>query len=116
MAQKKAKQPIENKPPRKRGTSSTVRESEKKRGSSPTVREGHTSPTKKTSRKAAKTKSPADELPPVLGDLHLHLFGEGKHHRIYDKLGAHVMTHDGKAGVAFAVGAPAGDQVSVVGN
>ena len=56
------------------------------------------------------------EFPPILGDLDLHLFGEGKHHRIYDKLGAHLITHHGKRGVTFAVWAPAADRVSVVGN
>jgi len=53
-------------------------------------------------------------FPTTLGDLDLHLFGEGKHWQIYDKLGAHAITHKGKRGVAFAVWAPAADHVSVV--
>src|SRR5690242_2850494 len=53
---------------------------------------------------------------PTLGDIDLHLFGEGKHERIYDKLGAHCRTHEGKRGVSFAVWAPAADHVSVVGS
>jgi 1,4-alpha-glucan branching enzyme len=53
---------------------------------------------------------------PTLGDIDLHLFGEGKHQRIYEKLGAHLMAHEGKRGVAFAVWAPNADHVSVVGN
>jgi 1,4-alpha-glucan branching enzyme len=53
---------------------------------------------------------------PILGALDLHLFGEGKHHRIYEKLGAHPVTQDGVKGVSFAVWAPAAQQVSVVGN
>ena len=71
---------------------------------------------KKPSRNAAKTKSPTNEVPPTLSDLDLHLFGEGKHYRIYEKLGAHVTTRDGQRGVAFAIWAPAADRVSVVGN
>ena len=55
-------------------------------------------------------------FPPILSDLDLHLFGEGKHHRIYEKLGAHVRAHGGKRGVTFAVWAPAADRVSLVGN
>jgi 1,4-alpha-glucan branching enzyme len=103
MAQKKSKQPSENKlPPKRRG--------------SPTVRVGSTSSPKKASSKGAKTRRTAKEFPPILGDLDLHLFGEGKHHRIYDKLGAHPITHNGKRGVTFAVWAPAADRVSVVGN
>src|ERR671915_148622 len=105
-------------PPRKTkpGKSPTVTDSSKNRGTSPTVKEGSGSKTKGPSRKGAKTKSPATEFPPILSDLDLHLFGEGKHHRIYEKLGAHVMTHDGIRGVTFAVWAPSADRVSVVGN
>jgi 1,4-alpha-glucan branching enzyme len=75
------------------------------------------------SRKAAtpqrrKAKSPAapNEFSPILGELDLHLFGEGKHERIYEKLGAHLTTHEGRRGVAFAVWAPNARSVSVVGN
>ncbi len=52
----------------------------------------------------------------MFGPLDLHLFGEGKHERIYEKLGAHVITHKRKRGVAFAVWAPNAKSVSVVGN
>ena len=55
-------------------------------------------------------------LSPTLGEMDLHLFGEGKHERIYEKLGAHVITHEGKRGVAFAVWAPNAKSVSVVGD
>ncbi|HEV7746797.1 MAG TPA: 1,4-alpha-glucan branching protein GlgB [Pyrinomonadaceae bacterium] len=58
----------------------------------------------------------ADSLPPILGELDLHLFGEGRHELIYQKLGAHLITHEGVEGVSFAVWAPAAAQVSVVGN
>jgi len=52
---------------------------------------------------------------PTLGELDLHLFGQGRHERIYEKLGAHLMEHDGVQGVAFAVWAPNARGVSVVG-
>ena len=64
---------------------------------------------------AATPKSP-QEFSPALGELDLHLFGEGKHERIYEKLGAHVVTHEGVRGVTFAVWAPNAKSVSVVGN
>ena len=67
-------------------------------------------------RKKSASLKPAHEFPPTLGELDLHLFGEGRHERIYEKLGAHVITHDGKRGVAFAVWAPNAKSVSVVGN
>jgi 1,4-alpha-glucan branching enzyme len=63
--------------------------------------------------------TPANKAPdfsPTLGELDLHLFGEGKHEHIYEKLGAHPITHEGQRGVAFAVWAPNAHRVSVVGN
>ncbi len=47
-----------------------------------------------------------------LQDLDLHLIGEGRHERLYEKLGAHVREN----GVAFAVWAPNATAVSVVGD
>ena len=102
-----------------------------KRSTSPRVSKGSPAPAKaKSSRKGAERQSvrsprvskgkaaPASphDISPTLGELDLHLFGEGKHERIYEKLGAHVMTHEGTPGVAFAVWAPNAKSVSVVGN
>jgi 1,4-alpha-glucan branching enzyme len=52
---------------------------------------------------------------PTLGELDLHLTGEGTHYRLYEKLGAHLRTIDGVAGTSFAVWAPNARRVSVVG-
>ena len=46
-----------------------------------------------------------------LGDIDLHLVGEGRHEQLYEKLGAHVTDN----GVAFAVWAPNATKVSAVG-
>jgi 1,4-alpha-glucan branching enzyme len=46
-----------------------------------------------------------------LGEIDLHLVGEGRHEQLYEKLGAHVTDE----GVAFAVWAPNAAKVSVVG-
>ncbi|HEX4753783.1 MAG TPA: 1,4-alpha-glucan branching enzyme, partial [Solirubrobacterales bacterium] len=54
-------------------------------------------------------------FPPTLGEVDLHLIGEGRHEDLYGKLGAHVTEIDGVAGTAFAVWAPAARSVSVVG-
>jgi 1,4-alpha-glucan branching enzyme len=50
----------------------------------------------------------------IITDYDLYLFGEGKHTRIYDKLGAHVVDVGGVEGVHFAVWAPNAKRVSVV--
>ncbi len=68
-----------------------------------------------TSSPSTQAPSP-DSFPPALGELDLHLFGEGRHELIYNKLGAHPQTHNGQTGVSFAVWAPAAERVSVVGN
>jgi 1,4-alpha-glucan branching enzyme len=52
----------------------------------------------------------------VLTEYDLHLFSEGTHHRAWEKLGSHVMTIGGIAGVHFAVWAPNAQRVSVVGD
>ena len=49
-------------------------------------------------------------------DYDLYLFQEGNHHRIYEKLGAHVMEQNGVKGVYFAVWAPNARNVSVLGD
>jgi 1,4-alpha-glucan branching enzyme len=53
---------------------------------------------------------------PTLGDIDLYLFGEGRHRRLWEILGAHPRVHDGTAGVAFAVWAPNARAVRVVGD
>ncbi|HEU0155205.1 MAG TPA: 1,4-alpha-glucan branching protein GlgB [Stellaceae bacterium] len=53
---------------------------------------------------------------PVLGELDLHLLGEGNHLASHQKLGAHQLVHEGIEGVAFAVWAPNARAVSVVGD
>jgi 1,4-alpha-glucan branching enzyme len=53
---------------------------------------------------------------PTLGDMDLHLFGEGKHWRLWEKLGCHPMTHQGVKGVSFSVWAPGVSGVSLVGD
>ncbi len=53
---------------------------------------------------------------PTLGELDVHLIGEGSHERLYDVLGAHPREMDGTTGVAFAVWAPNAKGVRVVGD
>ncbi len=50
-----------------------------------------------------------------LSDKDLHFFNEGTHLRLYEKLGAHLLTRDGEVGTYFAVWAPNAKRVSVMG-
>lgn len=49
-------------------------------------------------------------------DFDVDLFKAGKHYRLYEKLGAHLIEVDGQKGVYFAVWAPSAKAVSVVGD
>jgi 1,4-alpha-glucan branching enzyme len=49
-------------------------------------------------------------------DFDIHLFKQGKHYKLYEKLGSHVMEVNGVTGTYFAVWAPNATYISVVGN
>jgi len=51
-----------------------------------------------------------------LSDMDMHLFAEGSHQHIYQKLGSHLHRIDHVNGVLFAVWAPNAQRVSVVGD
>ncbi|WP_078616670.1 1,4-alpha-glucan branching enzyme [Streptomyces sp. 351MFTsu5.1] len=52
---------------------------------------------------------------PALGDLDLHLIGEGRHEQLWTALGAQPMTHQGVTGTRFTVWAPNARGVRVAG-
>ncbi len=54
-------------------------------------------------------------FPPTLGELDSHLAAEGRHERLWERLGAHPAHHRGTYGTSFAVWAPTARSVSVVG-
>jgi 1,4-alpha-glucan branching enzyme len=62
--------------------------------------------------------APAEDGRDRFTDLDVHLFGEGRHHRLYDLLGSHPVegSPGAGAGTAFAVWAPDAVEVSVVGD
>ena len=49
-------------------------------------------------------------------EFDINLFKSGKHFRLYEKFGSHLVTVDGIDGVYFAVWAPTAKQVSVIGD
>ena len=69
-------------------------------------------------REGALTRDVTDpyQFGQVLSDLDLHLFGEGTHYRLWERLGAHRMTIGVMEGVHFAVWAPNAQRVSVIGD
>jgi 1,4-alpha-glucan branching enzyme len=52
----------------------------------------------------------------VITEYDLYLFAQGRHTRIYEKLGSHLMRIGEADGVHFAVWAPNAERVSVVGD
>jgi len=52
----------------------------------------------------------------LFSDLDIHLFRSGHHHRLYEKMGSHVMEVAGNSGTYFAVWAPSARSVSVIGD
>lgn len=53
---------------------------------------------------------------PVLGPMDDYYMGEGSHLRLFDRMGAHAIDHEGASGVHFAVWAPNARRVSVIGD
>jgi len=62
-----------------------------------------------------ETRDPYSFLP-QLGEIDLHLLGEGKHFRLYNVLGARIREVDGCLGVLFSVWAPNATGVRVIGS
>jgi 1,4-alpha-glucan branching enzyme len=67
-------------------------------------------------KKTAKVKAEEPDHFSLLTDYDIHLFKSGKHFKLYEKLGAHLVTHKAQTGTYFAVWAPNARQVSVIGN
>ncbi|MGB6066864.1 MAG: 1,4-alpha-glucan branching protein GlgB [Desulfomonilaceae bacterium] len=52
----------------------------------------------------------------LLTEDDIYLFNEGKHFRLYEKLGSHVISEEGMDGAYFAVWAPNANRVGVIGD
>ncbi|HVS92084.1 MAG TPA: 1,4-alpha-glucan branching protein GlgB [Mucilaginibacter sp.] len=74
---------------------------------------------KKTAiEKAMPKKNVNNNVEPYsrFSDFDIGLFRSGKHYRLYDKMGSHVVEHNGVIGTYFSVWAPNAQYVSVIGN
>ena len=70
----------------------------------------------KPTRKAVPRKAENPDHCTRFSEFDIHLFREGRHYKLYDKLGAHLMTYNGQQGTYFALWAPNAEAVSVIGN
>jgi 1,4-alpha-glucan branching enzyme len=52
----------------------------------------------------------------LLTDYDVFLFRQGQHHKLYDKLGSHLIYNEKMSGTHFAVWAPSAQSVSVIGD
>ncbi len=74
----------------------------------------HTAPPAAAPRSETGNRAPSGGSTMTKDDI--YLFNEGSHFRLYDKLGAHLKSVDGRAGVHFSAWAPQAATVSVVGD
>lgn len=65
---------------------------------------------------ADKNESTVLEHFSLLTEYDIHLFKSGKHYKLYEKLGAHIVNANGVDGTYFAVWAPNAKSISVIGN
>jgi 1,4-alpha-glucan branching enzyme len=52
----------------------------------------------------------------LITDFDIHLFKSGKHYKLYEKLGSHLIQEGNTTGTYFAVWAPNAISISVIGN
>jgi 1,4-alpha-glucan branching enzyme len=70
-------------------------------------------PRSKSTKKASPPSKPNGQRS-HLTELDIHLFREGNHYRLFEKMGAHRIVVDGQEGTFFAVWAPGAESVSVL--
>ena len=70
--------------------------------------------TKRTTKESKQKEQPG--WTGRITDLDIHLFKEGNHFKLYEKLGCHQATQNGIRGASFSVWAPNAKDVSVVGD
>src|ERR1700758_5489314 len=87
-----------------------------KKVSAPTTTAKKTTKLPKTKVSAASAALKAVEPYSRFTEFDIALFQSGKHYRLYEKLGSHVVEFNGVVGTYFAVWAPNARYVAVIGN
>lgn len=67
-----------------------------------------------SAKQAGRIEQP--KPPTLLSDFDIHLFKEGNHFRLHEKLGAHLSTFNTAAGAYFCLWAPNAAKVSIIGD
>jgi 1,4-alpha-glucan branching enzyme len=103
-----------------------AKQTEKKTAASPvTEKAAKAAPKPKKTPVTAKDMTTTEPITPHMknvevytrfSDFDIGLFKSGKHFKLYEKLGSHVVEYGGVVGTYFAVWAPNAHYVSVIGN
>ena len=71
---------------------------------------------KKESKTSKAIKTEENNSFSLFSEFDIYLFKQGKHYSLFDKLGAHLVEHNGEKGCYFAVWAPGVSSASVIAN
>ena len=118
--------PAKKAPAKKTAAKKTVAAEQKtiKKAAGKPAAKAKLAPAAKTETKKSTTKQsmPAQTLPNAVQpyskftEFDVSLFRSGKHYKLYDKFGSHVIEVNGVIGTYFSVWAPNAQYVSVIGN
>ncbi len=70
----------------------------------------------KNAKKMPDSSTFVTDAPTLLSEQDLYLFNEGTNYRLYETMGAHLVSRNGVEGAVFSVWAPNARQISVIGN
>ncbi|MEO6498884.1 MAG: 1,4-alpha-glucan branching protein GlgB, partial [Mucilaginibacter sp.] len=99
-----------------------VKKTPKPKAAAPVAKAEEVTPAKTVKKKvAAATPVTAPQLNAIeaysrFTDFDISLFQSGKHYKLYEKFGSHVVEHKGVVGTYFAVWAPNAQYIAVIGN
>ena len=107
--------------PAKKSSAKKPASAEKKMTAEKSPKKSASSKAKAPTRKPSAKVMPKETLNNVevysrFSDFDIGLFKSGKHYKLYEVMGSHVLEYKGVIGIYFAVWAPNAQYVSVIGN